>query len=356
MDSNSLLTSLMQLAERSKRSLRAAPGQIADQVSNFIPDWKAVSADAAIKRTTGDKTDEEVFKKAAEEIAMNSLMPGGAKLATVFHGTGTVFEPTLKNKLGEFARKFIGSGEGNAAFGHGAAYTAERKEVAEHYFNTLSKPLRDKTRIDAYVNAADDLHPTQGRALGSRLSATGTIGSIKTNNFVVANMLDNLRSAGKESNIFTSWSQQERNKAIDLLETIKKEPMVVPSGSLYKVALNDEAILKSADWKLPIKDQPKHVIDVLSAITGKNEYLIEDTFGQYYNKLAMEKGQMYSPARSTPSMKLAVGKQKLSDQLEYMGIRGINYLDALSRTPGKKPTYNHVVFDPADLTILEKLR
>lgn len=86
MDSNSLLTSLMQLAERSKRNLRAAPGQIADQVSNFIPDFKGVSAavPAAVK---SNKTNEEVFKKAIEETAGNAI-PGGAAGAGIFGGAG----------------------------------------------------------------------------------------------------------------------------------------------------------------------------------------------------------------------------------------------------------------------------
>ena len=88
MDSNSLLTTLMQLAERSKRNLRAAPGQIADQVSNFIPDWQSASASVptAIKQGAG-KTDEEVFKKAIEETAGNAI-PGGAGAAGMFGGAG----------------------------------------------------------------------------------------------------------------------------------------------------------------------------------------------------------------------------------------------------------------------------
>ena len=88
MDSNSLLTSLMQLAERSKRNLRAAPGQIADQVSNFVPDWKATSAavPSAVKSSAG-KTSEEVFKRAIEETAGNAI-PGGAGAAGIFGGAG----------------------------------------------------------------------------------------------------------------------------------------------------------------------------------------------------------------------------------------------------------------------------
>lgn len=85
---DNLLTTIMQLAERSKRNLRAAPGQIADQVSNFIPDWKATSAaiPVAVKSGAG-KTDEEVFKKAIEETAGNAI-PGGAGAAGIFGGAG----------------------------------------------------------------------------------------------------------------------------------------------------------------------------------------------------------------------------------------------------------------------------
>ena len=60
MNSDSLLASLIQLAERSKRNLRAAPGQIADQFNNFISDWQATSAavPTAVKSSAG-RTDEE---------------------------------------------------------------------------------------------------------------------------------------------------------------------------------------------------------------------------------------------------------------------------------------------------------
>ena len=111
MDSNSLLTTLMQLAERSKRNLRAAPGQIADQVSNFIPDFKGVSASvpAAVKNSAG-KTDEEVFKKAIEETAGNAI-PGGAGAAGIFagpQGMARLKAAGLGDKMKEFTSRFFG--------------------------------------------------------------------------------------------------------------------------------------------------------------------------------------------------------------------------------------------------------
>lgn len=111
MNSDSLLASLIQLAERSKRNLRAAPGQIADQFNNFISDWQATSAavPTAVKSSAG-RTDEEVFKKAIEETAGNAI-PGGSGVAGIFagpQGIARLKAAGLGDKMKEFTSRFFG--------------------------------------------------------------------------------------------------------------------------------------------------------------------------------------------------------------------------------------------------------
>jgi len=73
---------LMQEAERAKRNLKAAPGRVADQVSNFKEDWKSKDLAKAVKQ---EQLKPEQFKAAIEEAAGNAI-PGGAGVAGIFIG------------------------------------------------------------------------------------------------------------------------------------------------------------------------------------------------------------------------------------------------------------------------------
>lgn len=75
---------LMQEAERAKRNLKAAPGHIADQVSNFKEDWKGKDLDKAVKQ---EQLKPEQLKAAMEEVASNAI-PGGAGAAGILGGAG----------------------------------------------------------------------------------------------------------------------------------------------------------------------------------------------------------------------------------------------------------------------------
>ena len=141
MDSNSLLTTLMRLAERSKRNLRAAPGQIADQASNFIPDWQSASASVptAIKQGTG-KTDEEVFKKAIEETAGNTI-PGGAVAAGIFIGPKSpLFNSSFAKQALDMLRNKIPEKEVWRKYGTGLGVDGKlRQEISDNSVQLISQ-------------------------------------------------------------------------------------------------------------------------------------------------------------------------------------------------------------------------
>lgn len=75
---------LIQEAERAKRNLKAAPGRVADQVSNFKEDWKGKDLANAIR---SEQLNPEQLKAAIEEVAGNAI-PGGAGAAGIFGGAG----------------------------------------------------------------------------------------------------------------------------------------------------------------------------------------------------------------------------------------------------------------------------
>ena len=87
-----LMTKLLQEAQRTKRLIKSAPGQLMDQFSHYNEDWKESSkqtkqhiSDAATSGKSG--LDEAKVKKAIEEAAGNAI-PGGGAAAGIFGGAG----------------------------------------------------------------------------------------------------------------------------------------------------------------------------------------------------------------------------------------------------------------------------
>lgn len=87
-----LMAKLLQEAQRTKSLIKAAPGQLMDQFSHYIEDWKETSkqtkqyiSDAATSGKSG--MDEAKVKKAIEEAAGNAI-PGGGSAAGIFGGVG----------------------------------------------------------------------------------------------------------------------------------------------------------------------------------------------------------------------------------------------------------------------------
>ena len=67
-------------------------------------------------------------------MAASRLAPAAGLFGmNVWHGTPHRFPPTAKNPLGEFDASKIGTGEGTQAYGVGAGYLAEARDVAKRY-------------------------------------------------------------------------------------------------------------------------------------------------------------------------------------------------------------------------------
>jgi hypothetical protein len=100
-------------------------------------------------------------------------------------------------------------------------------------------------------------------------------------------------------------------------------------GNFYKVDLPDTHIRRMLDWDAKLKDQPLAVRRLAKSL------------GMDLNDLG---GDLLA----------IVGKDEAGKQtLEKAGIRGIKYLDQQSRDAAQG-TRNFVVFDPNNLTILER--
>jgi len=231
----------------------------------------------------------------AEQYMVNT---GGILPLDVYHGSPHTFPPTPKNPLGEFDASKIGTGEGAQAFGHGI-YTAESPNVARGYAEQLS-------------------------------TAKGPLGDVAKY----------WRKNGGES-AFRAFAKDAGLPPAEIENTAN---VIRNTGNLYKVDLPDEKIAKMLDFDKHLSEQPKAVQDILLRYQKE----IGGSFGtgeQTLKAIAFErrmKGLDDSPAA-------------VAQQLKEMGIPGVQYLDAGSRSVAKG-TRNFVVFpgEEKSMTILER--
>jgi hypothetical protein len=129
-----------------------------------------------------------------------------------------------------------------------------------------------------------------------------------------------------------------------------KEERFRPPGNLYKVHLKPKTH-EFLDWDKPLSEQSELVrkqlgdLGVLSERKGDKIY--EEMQRQEFKERYGERPDAMDPIRS-------VGQEKqASNRLHKAGIKGIRYLDGNSRGKGEG-SYNYVIFDDADVVILEE--
>lgn len=109
------------------------------------------------------------------------------------------------------------------------------------------------------------------------------------------------------------------------------------SGHIYKLDIPDDDIPKYLDWDKPLSEQP----ELFNAIKSAFPYIGNN--GHKSGEWALrEIGE-----------RIGGLSQKLSNDLEKIGIKGIRYLDGSSRGAGHG-TYNYVTFDPSRVKVLER--
>jgi hypothetical protein len=242
-------------------------------------------------------------------------VPKGALAMNAYHGSPHRFPPTAKNPLGEFDPMKVGTGEGAQAYGTGAAYLAEAPETAKSYAENLAnRDISNQGRLNAHANAQRLF-----RLAGDAKYAA-----------------DDIRY-GLEVNPSDPQAQLLR----DTLQHLESGTYAKPlenQGNFYKVDLPDDRIAMMLDYDKPFSNQSP---DVQELIKNALEIRKKQT-GGYGLFDPLEKS-------SIKDLIATIGEQRL----QQAGIPGIRYLDQSSRDAGKG-TSNFVVFDPADMTILER--
>lgn len=207
------------------------------------------------------------------------------------------------HKFDEFKIEAIGSGEGRQGFGFGF-YAAQLKEIAARYREALSSRVND--------------------AFGAKTSRA------------VAEEFKTVEAIDAE--IQRRWKTPPRmgQPGFETLKRLQEAKALLNGeepGYLYKVRLR----LKEGeiiDYDRPFSQQTGPVRDALEELGFRD---IPDAPIKDQIELRLPNG----------------GDELLSADLLKLGVKGIRYLDGLSREAGDG-TYNYVAFDPADITVLER--
>jgi predicted ABC-type ATPase len=250
---------------------------------------------------TGQAQDQSFAMQGVTPNADTQVFPGAEGSPTVigpasfavsaFHGT--------PHDVDKFTTDKIGTGEGLQAYGWGL-YFADSKEVAEDYRQSLAQPEFSNRKTGERI---DGSHP-----------------NIQTMRDRYYRMVQNGYKKDFEENF------------------------EVTGGNTYQVELNveDDQLL---DWDEVIDEQP--AIEKLKQLPGWEN--IEERIWNYADQFSM------NPTGETLLSDLYedMSPQEASKFLASAGIKGIKFLDGMSRSKGKG-SRNYVIFDGKDITITEE--
>jgi hypothetical protein len=295
--------------------------------------WKSVMAalQRALRRIKGMEWIADWLEKKTEAETYAVLM--GARRA-IERGTGDLVErligvasPTLQrvwhgtpHNVDKFDTGKIGTGEGTQAYGWGL-YFASKKEIAEHYRKTLSGGGAFPETIN------DDDHPRFMAILRSSEKATKALyeqfAKHGADTKAIADGLERqallgvlLKAADKQA--MRDFAQMVRGGLIGARSR----------GNLYEVEIpeDDEMLL----WDKPRSEQPPKVQKALSGLEASGALDAEELAWFKANPNAVGRA-LYGHLTTSDNNPTGGGQRGASEALAALGIRGIKYLDGVSR-------------------------
>jgi hypothetical protein len=233
-------------------------------------------------------------------------MPSGIR---VYHGSPHEFD--------QFDTSKIGTGEGAQAYGHGL-YFAESEPVAQGYRDKLSSV--SPKALEQYFKPGETIAGYGGK--------------------------DKVLDYDPQSRVVKVQGIDSRGKLEP--HVAFKERGLDPHipGHMYEVHI-DAHPDHFLDWDKPLSEQSPHIVKSIFDARKDNPTLF-NVFKPHLEKDSTGMGFYQSLATHHPN-----GYQGASDFLQRAGIRGINYLDAGSRSAGEG-SRNYVVFDPKDIEIMRR--
>ena len=295
---------------------------------------------------------------------------------TVYHGSPYLFR--------QFDPMKVGTGEGAQAYGVGSGYTAEARPVAEEYMRqvtagTPQPPVR--------TFRGEELIPQTPEYMAARLLDSDKM-SLPQARKEVSSWIASAKPEMQRE--VTNWQ-----KTLDILNKAEKKSDFKNLGDrsyLYKGDIPDEILPKFLDWDKPLSQQSedvrnalkRRIVDVVPQDKfdmGGNARLRDNRYGKvdptstspwlmeatdasgtkFFGLTQKDVDRMFGSkdakdltgeqiyARLTQDQG---SQQAASAYLDSIGLRGIRYLDQVSRGEGKG-TSNFVPFRPEDFKIQE---
>lgn len=261
--------------------------------------------------------------------AIGKRFPRFAEALKVYHGSPHDFE--------KFDASKIGTGEGAQAYGHGL-YFAEKPDVALRYQEALSNPgemLHVSSKYNESViplgnNPSAGVKPSQWRAARAVAESGGDL------------------ERAIERTTYAYPSPQE-DEALGVLRKWKEHGasfrmIGANPGRMYEVAIHADPE-HFLDWDKPLSQQSQYVrgrlqdLPEVQRLISQRSKLIKDydpSGNDIYSALSgWRRGVDLSPPQS--------GGVSASQALKDIGLGGIKYHDAMSRSAGEG-TRNYVVF------------
>lgn len=295
------------------------------------------------------------LQRALEEQAQQD--GGDTFNQAVFHGS--------PHKFDKFTMDHLGSGEGNQAYGYGLYFASQRK-IAEFYRTSLT-PSGPVIIVDGKaVHADQDLFPNEQQPF------------IAMQAFKRIRSSENLEQAIAEQRVkFEKTKSGVQEQILKLMESLQDRDVKIEqsAGQVYEVNIPEDDVLLS--WDKPLSQQPQKVRDalevwgftvdkkataayddaLLAALTEDGDTTLpkqpkDPTGEEIYSQMMLYVGRNRSNLEGKFGDDVWGRADKLaSELLNESGIKGLKYLDGVSRKDGEG-THNYVIFDDSAIEVL----
>jgi hypothetical protein len=271
--------------------------------------------------------------------ALKALLAGAAKAGPTLGLLGQMVYHGTPHKFDRFDLSKIGTGEGAQVYGHGM-YFADSPQTAKSYREILSKnelalPTGERLSANTSYGGSVQDHAAQYIEMQRKIGSDDPVGDAQK--YVFTDLQSGLKKGMNDPGYISN-----RKEIIDQLQQWKDAGVKpVKGGALLAQDLPDEMLPKMLQWDKPLSEQPEAV---KKALRGSS-IAPDESVWPHYTGQSMIEGEMAANGPYNSSGWASSEAQPLiADKLRYLGIPGLSYLDAGSRSAGKG-TMNHVVWD-----------
>lgn len=254
-----------------------------------------------------------------------------------------------------FDTEAIGTGEGNQAYGWGL-YFASRREVADFYRRSLSGEggrvfTKDGRTIESPADLAE-AYFQPGRIVRGYSGADKVLQFQRTGENWLVQVVGVKANGEPMSSERPRWHSTQPDAAT-LRDVLEEDGwQASPAGQLYEVDIPDDSDM--LQWDKPMSAQSERVRAALAPFLVEREADLRNLW-RNSDPAEVERELRYALNEDGQAIYEQIGYAKggdraASEYLHSIGVKGIKYLDAMSRN-GSNGSHNYVIFSGDDVSI-----